>query len=109
MKIPRGMKVNDLVIGTGRRCSPGDLAVCHYSCKRRKGDPVYSSDEEQQVTIRVGSRKCLVGLEYGLLGMQVGGKRTVVVPPHLCRVERVTFQLPDDAMLIYDIELIDLK
>ena len=42
--------------------------------------------------------------------MQVGGRRTVQVPPNLTYVERKTYpDLPEDAMLIYELELIDLQ
>jgi FKBP-type peptidyl-prolyl cis-trans isomerase len=50
-----------------------------------------------------------VGIEYGLLGMQTGGKRTVVVPPNLTYHERKTYNdLPENAMLIYDLPLLSL-
>jgi len=50
-----------------------------------------------------------VGIEYGLLGMRVGGRRTVAVPPNLTYNERKTYRdLPADAMLVYDLHLIDL-
>ena len=41
--------------------------------------------------------------------MQVGGRRTVVVPPNLTYDERKTYsELPTDAILVYELELIDL-
>jgi len=41
--------------------------------------------------------------------MQLGGRRIVQVPPNLTYVERKIYRdLPEDAMLIYELELLDL-
>jgi FKBP-type peptidyl-prolyl cis-trans isomerase len=109
MKPPRGLKITDTEAGTGRPCVPGDLAVCHCTCTRRKGDVVFISEPNDPYRIRVGGRDCYVGIEYGLLGMRVGGRRSVLVPPNLTYHERKTYRdIPQDAMLIYDLRLIDL-
>lgn len=89
---------------------PGDVAVCLCRCTRRKGDFVFESPAEGPYTIRVGARDYCVGIEYGLLGMQVGGNRTVIVPPNLTYIERKTFaDIPDNAILVYEIELVRLE
>jgi len=44
MKPPRSLKITDNEIGTGRPCVPGDLAICHCVCTRRKGDVLFASD-----------------------------------------------------------------
>ncbi|MFT7643835.1 MAG: FKBP-type peptidyl-prolyl cis-trans isomerase [Pirellulaceae bacterium] len=109
MKSPRSLNITDRETGTGRPCVPGDVAICSCICTRRKGDVLFASEPESPYRIRVGARDCCVGIEYGLLGMRVGGRRTVAVPPNLTDNERKTFRdLPVDAMLVYDIHLIDL-
>ncbi len=66
--------------------------------------------ESEATEVRVGARDCCVGVEYGLLGMQVGGTRKVVVPPNLNYIERKIFpDLSERAMLIYEIELTELR
>jgi FKBP-type peptidyl-prolyl cis-trans isomerase len=109
MKPPRNLTIADREIGAGRPCAPGDVAVCHCVCTRRKGDIVFASEPAAAFQIRVGNRDSYVGIEYGLLGMRVGGRRTITVPPNLTYYERKTYPaLPEDAMLIYDLQLIDL-
>lgn len=87
---------------------PGDTALVHYVIKRPKGDVLYSSDEKRPSEIDVGRRDYHVAIEYGLLGMQVGGRRSVVVPPilvgYLCR----QFDLPVGSMVIIELHLVDL-
>lgn len=109
MKPPRGLKITDHDIGTGRQCVPGDVAVCHCVCTPRRGDIVFASDPASPYPVRVGGRDCFVGLESGLLGMRIGGRRTIVVPANLTYDERKTYQeLPADTMLIYELQLVDL-
>ncbi len=109
MKPPRSLKITDNEIGSGRPCVPGDLAICHCVCSRRKGDVLFASDTDTPYPIRVGGRDCYAGIEYGLLGMRIGGRRTVIVPPNLTYDERKTYlDLPADALLVYDLRLIDL-
>lgn len=109
MKPPRSLKITDLDIGSGRPCVPGDLAICHCVCARRQGDVLFASDPDAPYSIRVGGRDCFAGIEYGLLGMKIGGYRTVVVPPNLTYHECKTYHgLPDDAMLVYQLRLVDL-
>ena len=104
MKPPRSLKIIDQTVGSGRPCVPGDVALCRYACTRRKGDILFASDTAHP--IRVGARDGCVGMEYGLMGMRIGGRRTVTVAPNLTYVERKTYpELPDDTMLIYDLAL----
>lgn len=110
MKPPRSLKISDNQLGTGRKVVPGDVAVCRCRCTRRKGDLVFASPAQEPYAIRVGARDCCVGIEYGLLGMQVGGIRTITVPPNLTYIERKIYtDIPEDAMLVYEIELIELR
>ena len=109
MKPPRSLKITDIELGSGRPCVPGDLAICDCVCTRRKGDVLFASDADTPYPIRVGGRDCYIGIEYGLLGMRVGGRRTVVVPPNLTYHERRTYtELPENALLVYELKLLDL-
>ena len=109
MKPPRSLKITDREIGSGRPCVPGDTAVCECVCTRRKGDVVFASNPKSPYTIRVGGRDCFAGIEYGLLGMRVGGQRTVVVPPNLIYDERKMYsELTEDSMLKYELKLIEI-
>lgn len=110
MKPPRSLKITDVQIGTGRKVVPGDVAVCRCRCTRCKGDLVFASPDQEPYAIRVGARDCCVGIEYGLIGMQVNGRRAIQVPPNLTYVERKSYPgIPEDAMLIYELELVYLQ
>lgn len=110
MKPPLSLKITDTHPGTGRKVVLGDVAVCRCRCTRHHGDLVYASPDKEPYIVRVGARDYCVGVEYGLLGMQCGGVRKVKVPPNLTYVERKLFtDIPDDVVLVYELELIELR
>ncbi len=109
MKTPRSLKITDLKPGIGRKVVPGDVAVCHCRCTRTQGDVVFASKQDEPYVIRVGARDCCVGVEYGLIGMQLGGERTIIVPPNLTYIERkINRDIPENAILVYELTLVDI-
>lgn len=61
----------------------------------------------------------ITGWDRGILGMKVGGKRTLTIPPELAygatgkfttdTAGNVTYTIPKNATLVFDIELVDVK
>ena len=55
-------------------------------------------------------RQVIEGWDLGLIGMQVGGKRTLIIPPELAYGKKGAGDLiPSNATLIFDIEIIDIQ
>ncbi|OYP34001.1 FKBP-type peptidyl-prolyl cis-trans isomerase [Rhodopirellula sp. MGV] len=109
MKPPLSLKIVNLSIGSGRHCVPGDVAVCHCVCLLHQGDQLFASEASQPYQIRVGARNSFAGIEYGLLGMKIGGHRKIIVPPNLAYGERKAFpELSEKSLLVYQIKLTDL-
>jgi len=107
MKPAKGLKFEDIRIGRGHAVEAKDIVHVHCVCSRPKGDIVFDTHTDAPYQFRVGSRECYVGLEQAVVGMQVGGVRKVKVPPHLAYREREQYPtLPQDAMLLYQIELL---
>lgn len=107
MKPAKGLKIKEILVGEGQEVAPGDVAHFHCTCRLSKGDIVFSTKDDAPFQIRVGQRDAYVALAQGLLGMRVGGRREIKVPPNLTYYERETFlQVPEGAVLFYEIELI---
>ncbi len=59
---------------------------------------------------QIGTRQVILGWEQALIGMKVGGKRTIKIPPDLAYGSRGAGELiPPNATLIFDIEIISIK
>ena len=69
-----------------------------------------SYDGGQPFSFQIGLRQVIEGWEQGLLGMKVGGKRTIFIPSELGYGDRGAGDLiPPNANLVFDVEIIDVQ
>ena len=69
---------------------------------------VFRSDDI--VDFAIGERQVVAGLEHDVEGMRVGGRREFVVPPHLaCRHIGLPGVIPPDALLPFNVELLEVS
>lgn len=140
---PAELKIIDVKQGSGREASAGKAAIVQYTgwifdptAPNQRGKKFDSSlDRPGKVPFGflIGVGKVIKGWDQGVVGMKVGGKRTLIVPPVLAygekgiprtppRVEATgsgavavpppaegDYIIPPNATLIFDVELIDLK
>jgi cyclophilin family peptidyl-prolyl cis-trans isomerase len=69
-----------------------------------------SSERQAHGPVTMNLANLIPGLREGLLGMQEGGKRVLIVPPGLAfGAEGIPGRVPGNATLIYDIELLAVR
>ena len=67
-----------------------------------------SFKRNESFTFQIGIRQVILGWEKGLLGMKVGGKRTIKIPPSLAYGSNGAGDLiPPNSTLIFEIEILD--
>jgi len=122
-KVTDTVPTNELVItdvkkGTGPVIAAGQTAVVHYTgwlysadAKDHKGKKFDSSrDRNDPFSFNVGGGEVIGGWDQGVVGMQVGGHRTLVIPPSLGYGARgAGGVIPGNATLLFDIELIKIQ
>jgi peptidylprolyl isomerase len=110
-----GLTITDTQVGTGAEATPGSMAVVHYTgwvwvnnAKGLKFDSSY--DRGQPFTFPLGAGRVIAGWDEGVVGMKVGGKRTLLVPPELGYGEAgAGGKIPPNATLLFEVELVDVK
>jgi peptidylprolyl isomerase len=102
--------INDIE-GSGLEIINHSKIEVHYLGKLEDGTKFDSSyDRGEPLSFQIGMKKVIEGWELGLIGMKVGGKRTLFIPSKLGYGQRGAGDLiPPNANLIFDVEIIDVK
>ena len=81
---PTDLEVTDLSVGDGAEAQPGSTVSVHYvgiaHSTGEEFDASYNRGEPLQFRLGVG--QVISGWDNGVLGMKVGGRRRLVIPPH---------------------------
>src|SRR4051812_1396788 len=81
---PSGLQYSDDQEGTGAAAKAGDTVEVHYTGTLTDGTKFDSSrDRGRPFSFALGAGRVIKGWDEGVAGMKVGGKRTLVIPPHL--------------------------
>lgn len=102
--------IDDVVFGNGPEVEVGDTVTAHYIGSLQNGQQFDNSYVKgQPITFTVGEGRVIAGWERGLLGMQVGGQRVLVIPSELAYGEEGAGPIPGDATLVFAIELLSIE
>ena len=102
--------IDDVVIGSGAEVTEGDTIVVNYVGALQNGQQFDNSYVKgAPFTFTVGEGVVIPGWDRGVLGMQIGGQRVLVVPPAYAYGEDGKGPIPGDATLIFTIELMEIK
>jgi peptidylprolyl isomerase len=106
-----GLKYIDLAKGAGESPKPGQTAVVHYTGWLTDGTKFDSSvDRRSPFSFKVGKKEVIGGWDEGVASMKIGGKRKLIVPPHLGYGARgAGGKIPPNATLVFEVELLDIK
>ena len=101
----------DTVAGKGPAAKTGDTVSVHYVGTLTDGKEFDSSRKRNQPFVfTLGQGRVIKGWDQGVVGMKVGGKRKLVIPPVLAYGERAMGPLiPAGSTLNFDIELVEIK
>lgn len=105
-----GLQYRDVLIGTGRSPYNADDVAVHYQGRLENGALFVNTYGSDPFTFVLGSSDIIAGLEEGVRTMRVGGKRRLIIPPHLAYGSEGSPQygIPADATLVYDVELVEV-
>lgn len=81
----KALRIDDLVVGDGEQARAGHLAEVHYVGvswnTRREFDA--SWNRRETFRFKLGGGQVISGWDQGVVGMRVGGRRRLVIPPAL--------------------------
>ena len=107
------LKINDLTTGQGDAAQPGDTVLVNYTGwlyeNGKKTTQFDSSIGREPFEVTIGMTQVIKGWTQGLVGMKVGGKRELIIPPDLGYGARgAGGVIPPNATLHFEIDLLKL-
>ena len=106
-----GLKYIDEKVGAGAAAKNGDTVDVHYTGWLKDGTKFDSSkDRGKPFSFPLGAGRVIKGWDEGVAGMQVGGKRKLIIPSELGYGARgAGSDIPPNAELTFDVELLAIK
>jgi FKBP-type peptidyl-prolyl cis-trans isomerase FkpA len=100
--------------GTGAELKAGNKAYIAYMGWLTDGtvfdqSKTGSDGQPQTFNFTLGAHQVIPGLEQGMAGMKVGGTRLVIVPPSVGYGAQGQGSVPANAVMIFQIKLVDVK
>lgn len=112
----RPLQKIDTKVGTGKAAAVGSTVTVHYTGwlyapkePQQRGAQFDSSVGGDPFSFELGAGRVIPGWDQGLVGMKVGGKRTLVIPAALAYGSRGAGPIPPNANLVFEVTLLDVK
>jgi peptidylprolyl isomerase len=108
---PTEITIEEITVGTGATAAVGDVVTVHYILfLASSGARLESSYDTGQPLppFQIGGGRVIPGFEQGVVGMRVGGRRRVTVPPSLAYGSQPNGQIPANSTLRFEIELVSI-
>ena len=96
-----GLFFRDDVVGTGEAAALGDDVTLTYTGWLVNGEQFDSGG----FTATLGETALIAGFTEGLVGMQAGGTRTIVIPANLAYGSAPNGTIPGDAVLVFELKV----
>jgi peptidylprolyl isomerase/FKBP-type peptidyl-prolyl cis-trans isomerase FkpA len=108
--LTNGMTIVDTEIGTGAEAVSGKTVSVEYTGKFTDGRVFDSSiPRGTPFSFVLGAGQVILGWERGIVGMKVGGSRTLTVPPELGYGPQDYGPIPGNSTLMFEVKLVDVK
>lgn len=107
-----GLLIQDLRVGTGDEATKGETISVNYVGTLSDGKKFDSSyDRGQPFIFSLGAGQVIQGWDLGVVGMKVGGKRKLTIPPSFgYGAQNVGNGLiPPNSTLIFEVELLGVQ
>ena len=113
---PTALQTTDTVIGTGATAVAGNTLTVNYtgwlydaSAAQNHGKQFDSSIGKAPFSFKLGAGQVIAGWDQGMVGMKVGGKRTLLIPSAMgYGSSGAGGVIPPNTALVFDVELISI-
>ncbi len=96
--------------GSGNNAKAGDIVSVHYTGYLPDGTKFDSSvDRGEPIEFPLGQGRVIKGWDEGISLLNIGAKASLIIPPDLGYGSRAMGPIPANSILIFEVELVDIK
>ncbi|HEY7947377.1 MAG TPA: FKBP-type peptidyl-prolyl cis-trans isomerase [Acidimicrobiales bacterium] len=104
---PTVLESSDLITGTGATATSGaTITVQYVLVSYATGKVIQSSWDSMPFSFPLGQGQVIPGWDEGVVGMKVGGRRELIIPPALAYQSQAQQGIPANSTLIFIIDLL---
>lgn len=109
-KAPSGLYFRDLTPGTGAVLANGQSVGMRYVGSFANGEEFDSNAPPKPVfSFTLGSGQVIKGWDLGLVGMKVGGRRQLIIPPSLGYGRDDYGPIPGNSVLVFVVDAVSAQ
>ena len=110
---PKTLVKKDLIVGTGATAAAGDQVEVNYVGELYSNGKVFDASWKDTPgkafgPFQLGAGAVIKGWDEGLVGMKVGGRRELIIPPSLAYGKKGSGAIPANATLIFVVDLLSV-
>jgi peptidylprolyl isomerase len=110
---PNHLVTKDLIVGTGTAAKTGSTVTVNYVGVLYKGGKEFDSSwktGQPFAPFPLGQGRVIPGWDQGLVGMKVGGRRELIIPPNLAYGKQGSPPtIPPNATLVFVVDLLGVS
>jgi FKBP-type peptidyl-prolyl cis-trans isomerase len=107
--LPSGVYTRDLTVGEGAAVTARSNVTAHYTLWLSNGQQIEKSPEGRPIQFTLGQGEAIPGFEIGLVGMQPGGRRQILIPPGYAYGARGNGPIPGFAVIVFEVEMLAVE
>lgn len=105
------LEKTDIEVGTGEVVKAGDCLIAKYYGTLATTGEMFDENftTDQGLTFQVGAGSVIEGWDQGIVGMNVGGTRRLVIPSDLAYKDQAAGSIPANSDLVFVVKVIAVK
>ncbi len=109
---PAELQIKDIKKGTGAEAVAGKTLTVHYVgvswSDKKEFDASWDSPGAEPFPFKLGAGAVIQGWDQGLVGMKVGGRRQLIIPPGMAYKEFGQGPIKPNETLVFVVDLLDV-
>ncbi|MDB4886471.1 MAG: peptidylprolyl isomerase FKBP-type [Gemmatimonadetes bacterium] len=106
-RLPSGMYVKDVTVGTGADVAVGQTLSVRYVGNLANGRQFDANPAPKALfQFKLGAGQVIPGWDIGIQGMKVGGRRMLIIPPELAYGANSVGSIPAYSVLVFTVDVV---